>query len=195
VVQLLLDRGLGAAGIALDPAPVKGVHPGLTASRASLSVFTSWRGWRRVQTMSEKSFDWGFVNALPPSERRAAYREQLVQAPGRMFFQAALGRGNSVNFANPSRPPLLLIVGSQDRTVEPSMVRRNFRLASRSPSPTEFHEFPGRCHFLIGQPGWEEVADYTIAWCDRMEAAHALGAQPQAAGTSDGAELGTQARR
>jgi hypothetical protein len=27
-----------------------------------------------------------------------------------------------------------------------------------------FREFPDRCHFLIGQHGWEEIADYALDW-------------------------------
>ncbi|HTS15799.1 MAG TPA: alpha/beta hydrolase, partial [Candidatus Sulfotelmatobacter sp.] len=47
IVQLLLDRGLGAAGVALDPAPPSGVwafEP--TAFRSLASVILTWRGWR-----------------------------------------------------------------------------------------------------------------------------------------------------
>jgi hypothetical protein len=29
---------------------------------------------------------------------------------------------------------------------------------------TDFHEFPGRTHYTLGQKGWEEVADYVLAW-------------------------------
>ena len=29
---------------------------------------------------------------------------------------------------------------------------------------TEYREFAGRTHFMIGQPGWEEVADQVIDW-------------------------------
>ena len=28
----------------------------------------------------------------------------------------------------------------------------------------EYKEFPGRTHFTLGQPGWEEVADYALDW-------------------------------
>ncbi|MEZ4380342.1 MAG: hypothetical protein R3A79_03285 [Nannocystaceae bacterium] len=32
-------------------------------------------------------------------------------------------------------------------------------------SITDFKEFPGRDHFsVIGGPGWEEVADFVLAW-------------------------------
>lgn len=28
----------------------------------------------------------------------------------------------------------------------------------------DYREFPERSHFTIGEKGWEEVADYTLAW-------------------------------
>ena len=31
-------------------------------------------------------------------------------------------------------------------------------------SIVDYKEFPGRSHFTIGQPGWEEVADYALDW-------------------------------
>ena len=37
---------------------------------------------------------------------------------------------------------------------------------SRSAGLTDYKEFPGRAHFIIGQPGWEQVADYALAWLD-----------------------------
>jgi pimeloyl-ACP methyl ester carboxylesterase len=37
-VQMLLDRGLGFAGVAISPAPPRGVLPGPNAVRASLPV-------------------------------------------------------------------------------------------------------------------------------------------------------------
>ena len=33
-----------------------------------------------------------------------------------------------------------------------------------SAGPTDFKEFEGRDHFIIGEKGWEEVADYCRAW-------------------------------
>ncbi len=31
-------------------------------------------------------------------------------------------------------------------------------------SATEYKEYPGRAHFIAGEDGWEEVADYALAW-------------------------------
>jgi hypothetical protein len=36
--------------------------------------------------------------------------------------------------------------------------------ALRSEAITEYKQFPGRSHFIVGQEGWEEVADYALEW-------------------------------
>jgi len=169
-VQLLLDRGIGAAGVAIDPAPPKGVLPGAMSVRASLPVIRGWAFWERVRRMSFEDFQWGWVHTLSEPEQRAAY-EQVIPTSGRLFLQALLApltNETKVNYRNNLRAPLLIIAGQLDRTVEATMNLANFRKYARSTAVTEFHEFPGRTHFIVGQPGWEEVADHVMAWLERQ---------------------------
>ena len=166
IVQMLLDRGLGAAGVAIDAAPPRGVLPSVTAIRSALPVLLMWRGWSRIASMSFKSFSTTIANTLSQSEQRRAYDRHIVPTAGRIYFQAALGVGNAVDFANPKRPPLLLIAASEDRTSTSSMVKTMYRKQSRAPSRTDIHEFPNRSHWLIAEPGWEEVADKALKWAE-----------------------------
>ena len=62
------------------------------------------------------------------------------------------------------RPPLLLIAGEQDRIIPASLNRKNYERYQASPALTSFQEFPGRDHWLIASSGWQEVADYALAW-------------------------------
>lgn len=174
IVQMLVDRGLGVSGIALDPAPPRGVIPSFTAVKSAAPVLLTWRGWHRVLTMSYKTFANTFANTLPKVEMLDAYEKHIVPAPGRIYFQAALGIGNAVKFDNPKRPPLLLIVASKDRTSTPSMVRAMHRNHSKAPAETSFKEFPNRSHWLIAESGWDEVASYAIAWAEQTERSHTL---------------------
>jgi pimeloyl-ACP methyl ester carboxylesterase len=166
IVQMLLDRGLGSAGVAIDAGPPRGVLPSATAVAAALPVLRKWRGWNRIASMSFNSFSRTFANTLPPGEQRDAYDRHIVPAPGRIYFQAALGIGTGVDFGNPKRPPLLLMAASEDRTSTPSMVRAMYRKHSRAPSRTDIKEFPARSHWLIAEPGWEEVANAAVAWIE-----------------------------
>lgn len=169
-VQMLLDRGLGTAGVAIDPAPPRGVLPlQWSVLKANAGVLFSWRGWKKIVRMSFSEFRYAFVNTMPPEEQRAAYDQQVVPETGRIFFQAGLAlldprRATQVNFQNAKRAPLLLIQGAQDHVVAPGMVRANFNKYRRSPAQTDFKLFAGRCHWIIAQAGWEEVASYITDW-------------------------------
>ncbi|MCI0633828.1 MAG: alpha/beta hydrolase [Actinobacteria bacterium] len=164
--QMLLDRGLGAAGVAIDPAPPRGVLAGPRAIASSSSVLRRWRAWKKVLTMSLPTFRATFTNGMSDEEQRQAYDEHVVPTPGRVFFQAAFGAGTRVNFRNDARAPLLITAGGRDVTVTPGMCRATARKHRRSPSVTDFVQFPGRPHWLIASPGWEGVADQVLEWAE-----------------------------
>lgn len=164
IVQMLLDRGLGAAGVSIDPGPAAGIRPGPKAFLSALPVFLAWRGWSRTLTMRFGAFAKNFASGLPEAEQRTAYSRHVVPAPGRIYYQSVLGLGAGIEWKNPNRAPLLLVSGADDRTVEPSMVRQNLKRYAASPAATAFKSFPGRSHFLIAAPGWEEIADESLQW-------------------------------
>ena len=169
-VQMLLDRGLGAAGVAIDPAPPKGVLPGMNSIRAGLPVLLGWNSWQSVRRMSFEHFQWAWVHTLSEPEQRAAFA-QVVPTSGRIFLQALLApftEVTKVNYRNSKRAPLLIIAGELDRTVEAKMNLANFQKYSRSTAVTDYREFPGRTHWIIAQPGWEEVADHAMDWLARQ---------------------------
>ncbi|MDJ1158084.1 alpha/beta hydrolase [Chelatococcus sp. SYSU_G07232] len=55
IVQMLLDRGLGAAGVSIDPGLAAGIKPGAKAFLSALPVFLAWCGWSRALSMSSSS--------------------------------------------------------------------------------------------------------------------------------------------
>ncbi|HJP88217.1 MAG TPA: alpha/beta hydrolase [Candidatus Limnocylindrales bacterium] len=171
--QILLDRGLGAAGVAIDSAPPRGIwafEP--TAVRSLITVLLQWP-WRKVARWKYSNFRYAFVSALPDAEARAAYDRHVVPETIRIFFQSAVALMNPkspirVNFANATRAPLLLIAGGKDRIVPPVINRRNYRAYAKSPARTDFKEFPGRVHWIIAQGGWEEVAEHIANWLEQQ---------------------------
>jgi pimeloyl-ACP methyl ester carboxylesterase len=164
ITELLLDRGLGAVGVALDPALPGGVPPPPAMLKSAAPIFLEWEGWNKVLTMSFKSFSETFANTLPKSEKRAAYDAFIVPAPGRIYWQDALGIRTGLKKGNPLRAPLLLTCGEKDLTVTPGSVKSALKIQKKSPALSEYKEFPGRSHFLFYEKGWEEVADYALDW-------------------------------
>lgn len=180
ITLMLLDRGLGAAGIALDPAPPRGVIPGLRSVLSALPVLTSWNGWNRVLTMSREAFASTFANTVPADSVDAAYESQVVPAPGRPYFQASLGIGNAVSYDRLS-VPLLIVAGLQDRTADPAMIRRIWRAYRHAAVPADFATYPNRSHFLFAEAGWEEIVDDVLSWLNGAGVPSAAASLPAAA--------------
>lgn len=173
IVQMLLDRGVGSAGVAIDPAPIGGIIPGPSAFAAIAPILLRINGWNRPYAMTRKRFGSLFANMAPEKLADEAYRTFVIPAPGKIFHQAALWLGTWVN---PRRryQPLLITGGQKDRLISPYLSRAAYRKQRRSPARTDYVEFPGRSHFLISEPGWEEVAAAALDWIMELPATSAV---------------------
>lgn len=166
-VQMLLDRGVGAAGVAIDPGPIGGIIPDPVSLGSALPLILRFGGWSKPYMLPFEAFSKNFANSLPENRKRAEYDKHVIPTSGRIFYQAATGLGTSVDPKRRSQP-LLLISGEKDRTAAPPLVKAAYRKQSKSPARTDFKEFPGRSHYLVAEPGWEEVADYVIDWATKL---------------------------
>ena len=183
IMQLLLDRGLGAAGVGLSPAPVKGVlrvPPDLLAT-----TFPALRnpGTRKKTVgMTPKQFRRRFTNTMDDADAEAAYERYYVPAAGRVIWQAALANVTpnavtKVDFHKDDRAPLLVLGNDQDKTIPASVSKEAATRQGKSKAVVEYHEFAGRPHFPAA-PGWEAVADYALDWATRHVGAPAATAEP-----------------
>ncbi|UPZ26640.1 alpha/beta fold hydrolase [Streptomyces sp. LRE541] len=170
VVQLLLDRGVGAAGVVVDSAAVKGVLPlPVSTLRSTWPVLRSPSNRRKALGLSPRQFHYAFANTLSEAESLAAYDRYHVPGSARVLFQGAFANFNpravtQVDFRNDARAPLLFIAGGADHIVPAKVNCANARLYGKSAALTDYHEFAGRSHLTIGQDGWQEVADYAMGW-------------------------------
>ena len=168
-VQKLLDRGFGAAAVAIHPAPPKGVLPSFDAIRAGFPVVSTWGFGSKIIPMSRADFSWGWVHTMPPDQQEAAYQRYVVPTPGKVYSEglgAPFTEKMAVNFANDARGPLLIVAGGADRTVSASMNLDNYHKYAQGKAVTEFKEYPGRTHATCFSEGWEQVADDALAWLE-----------------------------
>ena len=169
--EVLLDRGFGAAGVAIDAAAVKGITKLPFAQLRSASpVLGNPFNYHRAVPLTQKEFHYAFTNTLSEEESDRVYDRYAVPGPGRVLFQGAFANFNpnaptKIDWHNDARAPLLLIAGGADHTV-PAVVDRATaaRYRNKSDAITEYREFERRSHFTLGQEGWEEVADYALSW-------------------------------
>jgi pimeloyl-ACP methyl ester carboxylesterase len=166
VVQLLLQRDLAAAGVALDPAPPAGVFTTEWSFVKSNFPAINPLLLNQPVLMTFEHFQYAFVNTLPLDEQRAAY-DRYVVPESRRVPVSSLGADGNVDFTRPRRP-LLITAGEKDHIIPASLNKTNHQ-KYKGPSVTDFKEFSGRDHFLIGSRGWQEVADYCLTWLDTIE--------------------------
>ena len=171
MTMILLDRGLGAAGVAMDPAPPKGIlNLPLRQLKASAPALLHPATRKGVVALNLEQFTYGFVNTFTPDEARSAYDRYAVPDTGRPLFEAAFANFNpnapsKVDYSR-ERAPLLITAGEKDNTVPASVSRSIYKKQRRSPSRTDLIEFEGRPHMLMAGPGWEKVAAGVHGWLE-----------------------------
>jgi len=173
ITQKLLGEGLGAAAVAIDPAPFRGVLPlPFSSLRSAFPVLGNPANLRRAVSLTAEQFRYGFTNAVSEEEAADLYATFPIPGSGRPLFQAATanfdpGTEASVDVKNVTRGPLLILSGTEDHTVPPAITHAEYRRYEKSPAVTELQEIEGRGHSLTIDSGWREVADRALAFAKR----------------------------
>ena len=170
ITEVLLDRGLGDAGVGIDAAAVRGITKlPYSTLKSAFPILKSPANGHRAVPITAEQFHYAFTNTMSAEESLPIYERYAVPGAGRVLWQGALANFNphsplKVDFKNPDRAPLLLIAGGSDHVVPPAVDKQMAKKEGKAPAVTEYKEFPGRSHYTVGQEGWEEVADYALDW-------------------------------
>jgi pimeloyl-ACP methyl ester carboxylesterase len=174
LTQLLLDRGLGAAGVVIDSAPTEGVFVTPFSQIKSLfPILKNPSNRSKAVGFTPEEFHYAFCNTLSAEESRKVYDRLHIPAPGSWVLDSVLSnltpghQATWVDYANDDRAPLLFIAGGADHIMPASVNRSNAKHYAKSRALTELVEFPERSHFTGGEPGWEKVADLALEWAER----------------------------
>ncbi len=173
-VQLLIDRGLGAAGVGVASAVVRGIRDlPLSTVRSTLGVLGNPLNARgKGVPITLKQFQYAFTNNLSEEESRPVYERYAAPAASKVLFAGALanvapGTPFRVDFEGHDRAPLLFIGGTDDHVTPGKVVAKIAAKYEKSGNEAEYREFPGRTHNIVGQEGWEEVADFALDWAEK----------------------------
>jgi alpha-beta hydrolase superfamily lysophospholipase len=174
LVEKLLGEGYGLAGIAIDPAQIKGVLPlPLVQLRAGFPALGNPFNKHKAISLTAEEFRYGFGNALSKEESDQLFDKWAIPSPVRGLFEVAVANftfhaASKVDTNNESRGPLLLISGTADHTAPDVTTRAAFKMYRHSMAVTELKQFEGRGHSLTVDHGWPEVADTIVGWLDHQ---------------------------
>ena len=174
IAERLLGEDVGMAGVAIDPAQIKGVLPlPLAQLRAGLPALGNPSNISKAVSLTEKEFKYGFGNALTQDESKALFERWTIPSPVRPLFEVAVANFNphassKVNTHNDTRGPLLLISGTTDHTAPEVTIQAAFRLYRDSLAVTQLERFEGRGHSLVIDHGWQDVALSILKWLEQQ---------------------------
>ncbi|MFL5834064.1 MAG: alpha/beta hydrolase [Solirubrobacterales bacterium] len=174
LAQIVADRGLSAATVAIDPGPFRGVLPlPLSALKSARPVLQNPLNRGRAVTLTFNQFRYGWANALDEQEARELYEAYHVAAPGVALMQMANANLNPFTEAkidprDPDRGPLLIIDGEKDHTVPWAIAHASYKRQKRNAAVTEIEKIPNRGHSLTIDSGWREVCDRALEFVKRF---------------------------
>jgi pimeloyl-ACP methyl ester carboxylesterase len=171
LTQLLLARGLGVAGVAINSAPTENVYVTPPSQLKSLSpAFTHLASRHQAVEFTREQFHYAFTNTLSREDSDAAWGRYAIGAPGAWLWAYGLvanfkpGHQETWVDYDQDRAPLLFIGGGSDHIMPPSVNKGNAKKYAKSPAVTEYQELVGRSHWTCAEPGWEAVADLALDW-------------------------------
>ena len=165
VVQKLVEMDKAYAGISIDGAPPKNVMPPFSTIKIVWPALNFFKGGHYMGTR-----DWynrAFFNTLPAAEQEKAFDAIAVPESRKIGRDTVLKSFSNVNFKKPHQP-LLFIAGEKDTIFGPALTRKIAGRYKDVNSKVDYKEFAGRSHFIAGEKGWQEVADYILNWIEKL---------------------------
>jgi pimeloyl-ACP methyl ester carboxylesterase len=165
VVQLLLQRELGIAGVAIHSFPPQGINrfrfAFVKALWQSMMLFTPRAG---TYLMSFKKWKYVIANGLSSEKQKQTYYDYAIPE-SKKIIRDTFKSLTKIDFKK-HRPPLLFTSGSNDKLIPASLNYNNFRKYSSRNAITNYKEFNEHTHLVFGVMAWKKEADFILYWLE-----------------------------
>jgi pimeloyl-ACP methyl ester carboxylesterase len=162
----LVELGKFSAGVSIDGAPPKNVFPPFQTLKTALPAFGFFSSAKYFMG-SRKWYDYSFFNTLPDSEKEKAFEKFAVPESFKVSRQLVLDSYSNIDFRK-AHAPVLFIGGGEDHKFPPSLTKTIAGKYKDAQSRVDVKIFEGKSHFICGEPGWEQVADYVLDWYEGL---------------------------
>jgi pimeloyl-ACP methyl ester carboxylesterase len=167
IAQLLTAKRLVDIGV-----PISSVAPNAMLAfdwgfmKNSALIANPFKG-NKPFMMDLEGFHGSFCNTMSLGDTEQAYNETATH-DSRNVLRDCMGEAGQIDTALP-HAPLLFIGGVEDQIIPYELNERNAEAYTEEVSISDFKAFEGRGHWICGQDGWQEVADYIAAWLTTHE--------------------------
>ncbi|MBA2590039.1 MAG: alpha/beta hydrolase [Alphaproteobacteria bacterium] len=170
LAQMLAARVKVAALVLLAPSPPWGVTPTtLFEIGAAHSMHLQPGHWNQVL---EPNRDVALAHSLDrlPRDMRDSVYGRFVAESGRAMFEVMnwamdFNQASAVD-VDAVTAPLLFLTGSDDKINPPSTVAQ---IAALYGAKATAEVLDGMGHWLIGEPGWEKLAERALSWLEKQK--------------------------
>lgn len=162
----LVEMGKAVAGVSIDGAPPKNVFPPFQTLKTVLPAF-GFFSFQKYFMGSHKWYDYAFFNTIGDAEKEKAFEKFAVPESYKVSRQLVLNSFSHIDFKQPHEP-ILFVGGGSDHIFPPTLTRTIAGRYKDVNSRVDVKIFEGKSHFICGEPGWEQVADYILEWYENQ---------------------------
>jgi pimeloyl-ACP methyl ester carboxylesterase len=163
IVQLLLHRGLGSAGIAIHSFPPRGVScPKFSLVKAVWEAMAFFTPINKSYLVSFKKWKYAIANGMGYELQKDLYYKYAIPE-SKLVVRDAFRCIEKIDFGKP-HPPLLFTSGGDDHLIPASLNINNYKKYKTGKSIVEYKNFKGRNHLIFGHPAWVEDAGFILGW-------------------------------
>ena len=173
LTQIFVNRNLASFGV-----PISSVAPNMMMTldwpffKNVAAITNPFKGDEPFPQTAE-SFHEAFCNTLSETEAQRAFQETAT-FDSRNVLRGCLGPSGHIDLDLP-HVPLLFISGKEDQIVPTELVEKNSKAYTDNISGgADYREFENRSHYICGEPGWEEVAEYIKNWLVTQQQTHTI---------------------
>jgi pimeloyl-ACP methyl ester carboxylesterase len=163
IVQLLLQRELGAAGVAIRSFP-----PSSAVCFRFLFLRVMWEAMalfssdKKSYLMPFSTWRYAVANGMEYDLQKELYYLYAIPE-SKKIVREVFKCIAKIDFKK-SHAPLLITSGGKDRLIPASSNYCNYKKYSAVNSITDYQEFKDHNHLVFGHPAWQKEADSILHW-------------------------------
>jgi pimeloyl-ACP methyl ester carboxylesterase len=168
IVQLLLQRELGIAGVAIHSFPTLGINRfRLSLRKLIWEAMVLFSRTKQTYLMSFNKWRYTIANGMDYEQQKELYYRYAVPE-SKKIIREAFKCVAKIDFNRP-HAPLLFTSGGNDKLIPATLNYSNFKKYSSATSVADYMEFKTHTHLVFGVSSWKDEADVILQWLQGPE--------------------------